>query len=76
MDDVDTFTIWQLIPLIRDEDLVSVCWMNASMACAELECNALLSWWQAITGAAQNSGSVTAGRKFRALFRWELMFRS
>src|SRR5438132_44349 len=76
MDAADTFTIWQLIRRIRDQDSVSVCWTNAWMVCAGLGLNVLLSWSPTITSAARNSGSTLAGRKFLGLSRWELIFRN
>src|SRR5436309_75798 len=74
MDAADTFTIWRLIWRIRDAALASVCSTSAWTACARLGPNVLLSWWPMITSAARNSGSMLAGRKFLAPYRWELIF--
>src|SRR5882724_9697125 len=73
-DAADTSIIWRLILLIRDADLVSVCWMNPLRIFAGQESNASSLWWLTIIRAAVNFGSAPATKRSLAPLRWELIF--
>src|SRR5439155_16757884 len=69
----DTFIIWRLIPIIRDADSANVCSTSVWTVCAGSGLSERLLWWRMTILAGGGFGFATAGRKFLALSRWELI---